>query len=261
MIYDENEYKIDDYLNKINKVNNNFLDASIYNYCKKCSKNVNRYFCKNCNRNLCENCYKELNCFESGPTWDLYYINKNYYSNIKEIKKIMNNIIIYMKEDDQIIKKIIQYINVNIINNEKFIENENILINYDFLLNKNIENKDILLINQIISEDYINYFHYKNIENILNYLNNIYNTKDNSNYNGYGKMIVENGGYYYIGEFRNGLRHGKGIVYFNNPELLFFGDFEGDKFEGTGALQYQEFEYYIGEWKDNLRTGKGFLCY
>ena len=49
MIYDENEYKIDDYLNKINKVNNNFLDSSIYNYCKKCSKNVNRYFCKNCN--------------------------------------------------------------------------------------------------------------------------------------------------------------------------------------------------------------------
>ena len=40
----------------------------------------------------------------------------------------MNNIIIYMKEDDQIIKKIIQYINVNIINNEKFIENDNILI-------------------------------------------------------------------------------------------------------------------------------------
>ena len=36
--------------------------------------------------------------------------------------------------------------------------------------NKIIENNDFLLIYQIISEDYINYFHYKNIENILNYL-------------------------------------------------------------------------------------------
>ena len=75
-------------------------------------------------------------------------------------------------------------------------------------------------------------------------------------------MIVENGGYYYIGEFRNDLRHGKGILYFYNKELLFVGcDFEGDKFEGTGALVDPEFEYYIGEWKDNLITGKGILYY
>ena len=36
MIYDGNKNKINIYLDKINKVNNDFLDVSIYNYCKKC---------------------------------------------------------------------------------------------------------------------------------------------------------------------------------------------------------------------------------
>ena len=93
-----------------------------------------------------------------------------------------------------------------------------------FSLNKNIEHNDILLIYQIISEDYINYFHYKNIENILNYLKDNYHNKDNSKYNGYGKMIYENGEYY-IGEFIDGLKHGKGILYYKNGKIMFLGGF------------------------------------
>ena len=64
--------KIDKYLNEINKATNGFLDDSIYNYCKECRKNMNRYFCKDCNKNLCEKCYKEFKCFENNhDTWDL----------------------------------------------------------------------------------------------------------------------------------------------------------------------------------------------
>ena len=55
MIYDEKIiYKIDKYLNEIKNANNDFLDSSIYNYCKECRINTNRYFCRDCNKNLCE---------------------------------------------------------------------------------------------------------------------------------------------------------------------------------------------------------------
>ena len=60
MIYNRNKYKINAYLNEINKVNNDFLDASIYNYCKKCRKSVNRYFCKSCNKNYAKNAMKNI---------------------------------------------------------------------------------------------------------------------------------------------------------------------------------------------------------
>ena len=42
---------------------------------------------------------------------------------------------------------------------------------------------------------------------------------------------------------------------------MFFGDFVGDKFEGSGNFSEQKYNYYIGEWKDNLRNGKGILYF
>ena len=73
-------------------------------------------------------------------------------------------------------------------------------------------------------------------------------------------MIYENGEYY-IGEFKRGLRHGKGILYYKNAKLIDFGYFDGNKFEQSGSIEYQIYDYYIGEWKDGLRHGKGLLCY
>ena len=259
MIYDGIEYNINEYLNEINKVHIDIFDTSIYNYCKKCRKKINRHFCKKCNKNLCEKCYEELNCIDNGPTWDLDDIKDSYIDNINEIKNILNNNIIYIKEEDEVIKRINNYININIINNDKFIDDIN-LIGADFSLNKDIEYNDILLIYQIISEDYINYFHYKNIENILNYLRDNYNSEDNNKYNGYGKIIYENGEYY-IGEFKDGLKYGKGILYYKNGKIMFLGDFIDDKFEGAGYFSYQIYDYYIGERKDNIKNGKGILYY
>ena len=45
----------------------------------------------------------------------------------------------------------------------------------------------------------------------------------------YGKM-----GKYSIGEFKNGLRNGKGTVYYSNGKIMYEGDFVNDKFEGYG---------------------------
>ena len=69
-------------------------------------------------------------------------------------------------------------------------------------------NEDILLICKIISVDYTNYFHFKNIENILNYINIVYSNYFNNKYDGYGKLILIYG-FYYIGQFKNGLIDGK----------------------------------------------------
>ena len=97
---------------------------------------MNRYFCRDCNKNLCAKCYKELKCFENEHTsWDLENnIKRIYNENINELKKILKNNIIHIKYGAKIIKKIIQYMNFNIINNNKY--NYNNSINDDFLLNK-----------------------------------------------------------------------------------------------------------------------------
>ena len=181
-----------------------------------------------------------MKCFENEHTTRklggrIKQINLN---NIKDIKYILNKNIIHIKEDDEIIKIIIQYINKYIITNKDSNNKDNDnSINEDLTLIKVFDNQDILLINRIISVDYINYIHYINIEDILGYLRNNYNIKYNNEYNGYGKMIYENGEYY-IGEWKDGLRHGKGILFFNNAKLIFSGVFIGDTFEGTGNFEY-----------------------
>ena len=267
MICDGKKYKINEYFEEINNNSGNYLDDSIYDYCKNCRKNKNKYFCRNCNKNLCKKCFEDFKCFENEHTaWALDNKNNNNLYNIKEIQSILNKNIIHIKKEDKIIKMIIQYIEKYTINNndkdnEKDGNKDNDdSISEDLYLMKIIDNQDILLINQIISVNYLNYFHFQNIEKILEYLRDNYNTKNNNEYNGFGKMIYENGEYY-IGEWKDGLRHGKGLLFYNNAILMFFGNFIGDKFEGSGAIENQIYDYYIGEWKDNMRDGKGILNY
>ena len=62
----------------------------------------------------------------------------------------------------------------------------------------------------------------------------------------------------YIGEFKNGLINGKGILYYKKGRLIDFGDFVDDKFEGSGNIQYDIYDYYIGEWNNGLRR-KGII--
>ena len=204
IICDKKKYEIKDYIEEINNDSNDILDDEIYNYCGNCKKKTNKFFCFICIKNICDECYKECN-FNEHSTKNLDdIIDKN---NINEIKKILNNLIIPIDKDEKIIKNIIEYIDKCIINND--INNP---INKDFsITNFNEKSEDILLIYQIISKDYNNYFHYKNIEKILVYLIKEYNTDLNCKYEGIGKFIFENGGYY-IGEFKNGLINGKGIL-------------------------------------------------
>ena len=61
---------------------------------------------------------------------------------------------------------------------------------------------------------------------------------------GKGKFIEENGNYY-IGEFKKGLKHGKGIEYIKKGKIIYKGDFINDKKEGKGKFIYDDGYYYI----------------
>ena len=90
---------------------------------------------------------------------------------------------------------------------------------------------------------------YKEIEDIVKY------KKENNE-----KYIYKNGEYY-IGEWQNGQRHGKGALYYKNDKIKYEGDFIKNKFEGDGKYIWEDGEYYIGQFLDGLKEGKGILYY
>ena len=63
---------------------------------------------------------------------------------------------------------------------------------------------------------------------------------------------------YYIGEFKDKLKHGKGLAYFKNGQK-YRGEFINGKFEGNGKFIDGYGNYYIGEFKKGSRHGKGIL--
>ena len=120
----------------------------------------------------------------------------------------------------------------------------------------------------IISE--INKYEKENNGNLIYSIINKLNEKvlDNATHNkneyniSYLKDNFEgNNENYYIGEWKNGLRNGKGKLYYNNGNLQYEGDFVNDKFEGNGKYISKNGKYYIGEWKNGLKDGKGKFYY
>ena len=88
------------------------------------------------------------------------------------------------------------------------------------------------------------------------YRNQLINYKREGN----GKYIWEDGEYY-IGQFKNGVANGKGIIYYSNGNIRYEGDWIIGKKEGYGKLILKNGEYYIGQFKNDLANGKGILYY
>ena len=225
IICDKKEYEIKEYIKQKNNAENEFLDdIMIYNYCENCKKDYNKYFCKICLKNICDICYGKCK-IEKHDIINLEEMKKESISNIIIIKNFLNNNIIPIKE-----------------------VNEN--------LTKEENNEDIFLIIEIISQDYINYFHLENIRRILKYIDFYSNNYSVEKYGGFGKVIYEDG-HYYIGQFKDNLRNGKGTLYNKNGNIKYEGDWINNKKEGNGKYIYEDGNYYIGQFKDNLRDGKG----
>ena len=94
--------------------------------------------------------------------------------------------------------------------------------------------------------------------------------KDKSIYKGsfnfYGKkegfgILIDSSGNKYIGEWKNDLFHGQGILLSINGDF-YQGDFIKGKMEGSGEFYSNKFNYnYTGEFLENKFDGKGKITY
>ena len=106
--------------------------------------------------------------------------------------------------------------------------------------------------------------HLKQCKNVTKYYENgdIYEGELNfgePNKNGKLKYYKDDTTYIYIGEFYNGMKHGKGnLSSKENDKFSYDGQWANDKYEGYGSL-LNDGEKYIGYFKNGIRNGKGTL--
>eukprot|EP00942_MAST-04A_sp_MAST-4A-sp1_P003467 g3467.t1 len=60
----------------------------------------------------------------------------------------------------------------------------------------------------------------------------------------------------YVGEYKNGIRDGKGTYTYGSGSV-YVGDFKDGKSHGKGTYTYDSGHVYVGEFKDDKRHGKG----
>ena len=155
MLYDKQEMKINDYIKRINEYisdsSKDLLDDYLYDRCKICKNNLNKYFCQICNKNICYSCYKECQK-EKHIIILLEEMEINYKNYIKCIQAILNMNILPMKKEINTNNQ--EYTELN----QKSNESKENKINNDCLFAKKDEDKykDILLIVEVISNNYNN---------------------------------------------------------------------------------------------------------
>ena len=231
----------------IHDKNHYIINYDDKNYICKKHNDIFYKFCKTCNENICIVCERE-----------------HMYHNILDLSNIL------IKKDDfnKILKDLEISINkykskINIIK-EIFGKMINILDLY-FKINK-----------EIISNYNTNKRNYNNLLNIYNLKNNneilikdLNNIIKNDNFNDIFNYSFDNfyneNGEKYIGELKNGLKDGKGILYYNKNDKAkrkkYEGYFKNDKREGKGILFWINGEKYEGESKNGKREGNGIMYY
>ncbi|MEL7121884.1 MAG: caspase family protein, partial [Bacteroidota bacterium] len=100
--------------------------------------------------------------------------------------------------------------------------------------------------------------------------------------NGYGTCVFSNGAKY-VGDFKNGKLHGKGIFYYTDGNQYignwvnqlregkgrmifsngdeYFGIFRSNKMEGNGKMTYANGNVYEGMWQSDRPSGQGVLLF
>ena len=145
-IEDENYFENGKYI--VNYINSLIeFDDNKYNICRQCKKEINKYFCKNCNKNVCENCTK--NCISNNHTLvELKEYLTEFNKNKMNINLLISKYHKFSKEKHEIEEKPNGYSN------------------------------DIILIEAILKQNYINYFHYINVKECFYYLRKKYRDKN-----------------------------------------------------------------------------------
>ena len=264
--------------------NHNIINYDDKNYICKNHNDIFIKYCKECKENMCLFCekdHKNHNLFNFSNT----IINKNEL--LKECNNL-RNIIDKLKNSSEQIK----YILNKVLNKMEIYYN----INKDIITNYDNKKRNYYIINNLNKIRDTNKF-------IINYINNIIKETDiNKKFNNlmiiYDNKNIENktekyeNGNLYIGGFKNNLRNGKGIMYYNSDFSkieryegqwkdgrmegkgkmywvsgdIYEGDFKNDKMEGKGIMYYNkndtaQREKYDGEWRDGQMEGKGIMYY
>ena len=80
-------------------------------------------------------------------------------------------------------------------------------------------------------------------------------------YTGLGTdMHIVQWGEKYVGEFKNGKRHGQGTYTWADGEK-YVGEWKDGKYHGQGNMTYFNGSKYVGEWKENNWHGQGTYTY
>ena len=72
--------------------------------------------------------------------------------------------------------------------------------------------------------------------------------------------ITYSNGDKYVGEFKDGKRHGKG-TYNSSEGWIYVGDWKDGKMHGQGTYTGEYGDEYVGEWQDGMRHGQGTHTY
>ena len=204
-------------------------------------------YCKTCNENICiacENNHKDHNSLDLGDI----LIDKD---DLLKTQENLKNIIDEFQYKINIMKEILdRAINLS---NLYYKINSDIINNYQ--MNK-INYQTLQIINNLKNEN----------EKIIKDLSNIINTdKIFQIYEFPNNKYKNNNGEIYIGEIENGLKNGKGILYYNkNDEFKrkkYEGEFKNDMKEGIGIMYYNNGDRYEGGWKEDKREGKRIMRY
>ena len=280
-----NNYKVKSKLCKIKITSSGEIG---YGFLMKLYKGNNPFYC------LLTNFINKNNVNEN---IEIYYDNQNkmFKINLNEKERFILNYS-FINIDVTIIE-ILPKDNINenyflLPNLDNKLENKSIYISQyeesNYIMNKikSINQYDIIYLNNIavtsgspiFLEDSTKVIGINKKENIGNILIPIINSlKDNLEYQkinngkyegftknnkleGYGKYIYENGEYY-IGQWLNDLKHGKGTIYYKNNTIKYEGDYVKNKCEGYGKYIDENGDYYIGQFLNGLKHGKGTEYY
>ena len=212
--------------------------------CKKHNDPFTKY-CKICFENICIMCENKHNGHELFELGKILIDKDDLLELIEKLKNTIDKFKLKINSKD-ILNKVENQLNIYYKINNDFISNYNMnKRNFHKLTNLNFLKK----YNEKIIKDFNNMINSNNIFELYDFiLVNFYNSNEN-----------------YIGEMKNGLWEGKGLLYFQKNDELnrkkYEGEFKNGKMEGKGIMYYINGARYEGEFKNDYREGKGIVYY